>query len=195
MSVSPRYFESLYQRQPDPWGYETSPYELQKYADTVAALPQQSYQSGLEIGGSIGVLTQRLAPYCQALLSLDVSPTAQARARQRLSGMPHVQLEIMQVPDQFPDRAFDLILMSEVGYYLCETDLEITKQQILQALVPGGHLLLLHWLERADDFQLSGEQVHDCFLAAKTCLKPLVSLRRPQYRLDVLERLEGGSLA
>jgi SAM-dependent methyltransferase len=188
-SVSPLYFESLYQRQPDPWNYETNPYELQKYAETIAALPQPSYQSGLEIGGSIGVLTEKLAPYCQALLSLDVSPTAQSKARQRCLALPQVEFQIMQVPNQFPDRRFDLVVMSEVGYYLCEADLRTVKQQILNALIPGGHLLLLHWLEQASDFRLSGEQVHDCFLADQTNLNSLTDLRRPQYRLDILERL------
>lgn len=187
MSVSPFYFESLYRHQPDPWGYETSAYEQQKYADTIAALPPKLYEAALEIGGSIGVLTEQLAPHCKVLLSLDVSPTAQARAKQRCRALPHVQFEIMQVPQQFPNRSFDLILMSEVGYYLCETDLQLAKRQMVKALVPGGQLLLLHWLEQASDFRLSGEQVHDCFLA-EADLKSLVSLRRPQYHLDLLER-------
>jgi SAM-dependent methyltransferase len=187
-SVSPLYFESLYQQQPDPWKYETSPYELQKYAETIAALPR-TYQSGLEIGGSIGVLTEKLAPYCETLLSLDVSPTAQARAKQRCAHLPHIQFQIMQIPDQFPDQQFDLILMSEVGYYLCQADLLKAKQQMIGALVPGGHLLLLHWLKQSNDFRLSGEQVHDCFLEAESSLKSLVSLRRSQYRLDILERI------
>lgn len=189
MSALPLYFESLYRHQPDPWNYETSPYELQKYADTVAALPRNSYQSALEIGGSIGVLTEKLAPYCKALLSLDLSPTAQAKAKARCLALPHVQFQIMQVPEQFPDQTFDLIVMSEVGYYLCEADLRKSKQQMLSALAPSGHLLLVHWLERASDFQLSGEQVHDCFLEPDAALQSRVSLRRPQYRLDILERV------
>lgn len=186
-SVPPLYFESLYQRQPDPWNYETSPYELQKYAETVAALPHSSYQSGLEIGGSIGVLTEKLAPHCQTLLSLDVSPTAQSRAKQRCLHLPHIQFEIMQIPDQFPNQKFDLILMSEVGYYLCEADLLKTKRQIVNALTPGGHLLLLHWLEQAQDFRLSGEQVHECFRGDANLTSQL-SLRRSQYCLDILEK-------
>ena len=189
MSTLPLYFESLYRHQSDPWNYETSPYELQKYAETLAALPRNTYQSGLEIGGSIGVLTEKIAPYCKALLSLDLSPTAQAKARARCLALPHVQFQIMQVPEQFPDQTFDLIIMSEVGYYLCEADLRKSKQQMLNALALGGHLLLVHWLERASDFQLSGEQVHDCFLEPDSGLKPLSSLRRLQYRLDILERI------
>ncbi len=184
-SVSPVYFESLYQQQSDPWNYETSPYEQQKYAETLAALPRR-YQSGLEIGGSIGVLTEQLAPYCQFLLSIDLSPTAQARAKQRCQHLPHVQFQTMQIPQQFPAQKFDLIVLSEVGYYLCQPDLLKAQQLMIKALLPGGHLLLLHWLEQASDFRLSGEQVHDCFLAAETGLTALVSLRRPQYRLDLL---------
>lgn len=77
-SVPPSYFEELYRADPDPWQFATSSYEAQKYAVTLAALPKQRYRSALEIGGSIGILTEKLAAHCDALLSIDVSETAQA---------------------------------------------------------------------------------------------------------------------
>jgi hypothetical protein len=69
----------------------------EKYAATIAALPRR-YSSALAIGGSIGVLTQKLAAVCAAVLSIDVSPLAQNQAIQRCRDLPHVRFEIMQFP-------------------------------------------------------------------------------------------------
>lgn len=60
-SLPPSYFDDLYQAKADPWGFETSEYEANKYAATLAALPNARYRSAFEIGGSIGVLTAKLA--------------------------------------------------------------------------------------------------------------------------------------
>ncbi len=72
----PEYFEQLYVRDPDPWRFATSGYERDKYAATLAALPNRRFASGFEVGCSIGVLTRQLAERCDALLAADGSPTA-----------------------------------------------------------------------------------------------------------------------
>lgn len=90
-SLSAEYFEALYQTDPDPQKFATSDYEAKKYEATLAALPHPRSRSAFEIGGSIGVLTEKLAPYCDALLSIDVSETAQVQAVQRCQSMPQVQ--------------------------------------------------------------------------------------------------------
>lgn len=185
-SVSSSYFEALYQARPDPWGYETSEYEQQKYAATIAALPHSHYQSALEIGGSIGVLTAQLAPYCNSLLSIDSSATAQTRAKARCQDLPQVRFQTIQVPTEFPVGKFDLIVISEVGYYLCDPDLKQLCQQIINALQLKGHLLLVHWLDQATDFRQTGDQVHDYFLA-EPVFQSKLSQRNPSYRIDVLE--------
>jgi SAM-dependent methyltransferase len=151
-SLQPHYFDALYQADPDPWKFETSDYEAEKYAATIAALPKSRYCSAFEIGGSIGVLTEKLATRTDQLLSIDVSKIAQARAIQRCQNLSHVRFQIMQVPNEFPEERFDLILVSEVGYYLSLKDLKTAQQQILEALEPGGHLLLVHWTLYAKDY-------------------------------------------
>jgi protein-L-isoaspartate O-methyltransferase len=187
-SVSASYFEALYQARPDPWGYETSEYEQQKYAATIAALPRNHYHSVLEIGGSIGVLTAQLAPYCDSLLSIDSSATAQTRAKARCRDLPQVEFQTIQVPTEFPAGKFDLIIISEVGYYLCHADLSQLRQQVIDALQLKGHLLLVHWLDQATDFRQTGDQVHDCFLA-EPVFQSKLSQRSHSYRIDVLEHL------
>ncbi len=70
-SLPANYFEALYARERDPWRFETSGYERAKYDATLNALPKTCYRSGLEIGCSIGVLTERLAKRCERLIATD----------------------------------------------------------------------------------------------------------------------------
>ncbi|MBD2091242.1 methyltransferase domain-containing protein [Microcoleus sp. FACHB-1515] len=189
-SLPPSYFDNLYQADPDPWKFETSEYEANKYAATIAALPKLRYRSAFEIGGSIGVLTEKLADRCESLLSIDVSQIAQNRAIERCRHLPQVEFQMMRVPEQFPDRNFDMILVSEVGYYWSLDDLRTAQQQILNALESGGHLLLVHWTLYAKDYPLSGDEVHEAFLELSPVhLRHLYGRREEQYRLDLFERV------
>jgi SAM-dependent methyltransferase len=187
-SLPPSYFDALYQTDPDPWKFATSPYEAKKYAATIAALPRR-YNSALEIGGSIGVLTQQLAEVCDAVLSIDVSPVAQAQAIYRCRDLPQVRFEIMQFPQSAPTENFDLILVSEVGYYWGLADLQTARQRMFDLLEPEGQLLLVHWLPRSPDYPLTGDEVHDYFLQfVPTQLQQLQHQRTDRYRLDLFQK-------
>ena len=189
-SLGTEYFESLYQTDPDPWGFETSTYEAVKYAATLAALPQPRYRNAFEIGGSIGVLTAQLAARCAALLSIDISPTAQAQAVQRCRHLPQVRFELMNVPQRYPDQTFDLVLLSEVGYYWCWEDLARSQQLIYDSLELGGTLILVHWTGEVPDYPLDGDTVHNAFAEfAHGRLRHCSAQRTERYRLDVYERL------
>ncbi|WP_287127419.1 class I SAM-dependent methyltransferase [Candidatus Cyanaurora vandensis] len=188
-SLPPSYFDALYQAQPDPWSFETSPYEQAKYSATLAALPKAQYRSAFEIGCSIGVLTERLAQRCERLLAVDVAERALGRARERCCHLPHVQCELRRVPEEFPTETFDLVLVSEVGYYWSWTDLARAQTCILQQLEPGGHLLLIHWVHFAVDYPLNADEVHESFLGLAQGLQHLGGRREPDYRLDLFERV------
>jgi SAM-dependent methyltransferase len=189
-SLPASYFDNLYNGDPDPWKFETSEYEANKYAATLAALPKQHYRSAFEIGCSIGVLTAKLANRCDRLLSVDLSEPALNRAIKRCESLPHVSLQLMGVPQEYPDETFDLTLVSEVGYYWCWEDLRKAQKLILSHLEPGGHLLLVHWTLYAKDYPLSGDEVHKAFLElVPTQLRHLKSQREEQYRLDLFERV------
>lgn len=188
-SLPPRYFEAMYRRDPDPWDFATSAYEEAKYAATLDALPRQRYERAFEIGCSIGVLTRRLAPRCDALLSVDVSERALAEARTRCQGFDHVRFEQMRVPEAFPDETFDLVLLSEVGYYWSRRDLGRARRRITACLAPQGHLLLVHWTPYVEDYPLTGDAVHEHFLQeGPPALRPLHGFSAERYRLDLFER-------
>ncbi|MBC8083474.1 MAG: methyltransferase domain-containing protein [Hymenobacter sp.] len=191
-TLPPDYFDGIYRAHPDPWGFETSPYEQAKYADTVAALPRPRYESAFEVGCSLGVLTELLAARCGHLLAIDVAAAPLERARQRCAHLPQVEFQHLLLPAEFPaGRVFDLIVLSEVGYYWAAPDLARVAGQLLTALRPGGQLLLVHWTPPVPDYPLTGDEVHEFFLAQAGPAGPLEQLhghRAAQYRLDLLAR-------
>jgi SAM-dependent methyltransferase len=188
-TLTPHYFAKIYEANSDPSQFETSHYEKEKYLASISALPLKRYRRGFEIGGSIGVLTRLLADRCDRLLSIDLSPIAQSRARSRCADQPNVEFRIMQFPRERPRPPFDLIVLSEVGYYLCERDLLIAREWIVRSLQPGGHLLLVHWTPFVEDYPLTGDEVHDCFLEITPArLVRAHHSKQPTYRIDVLAR-------
>jgi SAM-dependent methyltransferase len=191
-SVPPEHFENKYQADPDPWGYETRPYEAGKYAATLAALPRPTYANALEIGCSIGVLTERLAERCSSLLAVDVSEKALTRARKRCRHLAGVRFQRLEIPGQYPAGGFDLIVVSEVGYYWSSADLLRARDRIIESLDPGGHLLLVHWTPAIDDAPLTGDVVHDVFCATVTTLEHRASRSEETYRLDLFVRHDTG---
>lgn len=150
--LAPGFFEDLYAENPDPWGFETSDYERAKYDVTIAALAGRRFRSGLEIGCSIGVLTQRLAEHVDRLLGIDVAESALERARAR---NPGVTFERREIPEEFPDGAFDLVVASEVLYYLDAPALEATLDR-----VGSGTLLAVHWRHPTERYPFTGDEVH-----------------------------------
>ncbi len=190
-SIPTTYFDDVYRANDDPWAFATSPYERAKYEATLAALPNERYANAFEIGCSIGVLSEMLSRRCDRLLSIDASELPLKTARQRLFPYGNVTIEQRSVPAQFPDGAFDLILLSEVGYYLNIDDLKRTRQLMLDHLNQGGHLLLVHWTPVVPDYPLTGDQVHDLFGAMTGEDQPLTHLlnqRTDKYRLDLFQK-------
>ncbi len=190
-SLPPGYFDSVYAANADPWHFATSEYERTKYAATLAALPQPHFERAFEIGCSIGVLTGLLAQRCSELLAVDVSDAALQKAHQRLHAQPNVQLQKMAVPQDFPDGDFDLVMLSEVGYYWALPDLKRAAQRITGALRMGAALVLVHWTPPVHDYPLSGDAVHDYFMALSGGQQPLRHVsahRHASYRIDVFQR-------
>lgn len=185
-SIAPAYFERLYRAEADPWAYATSPYEAAKYAATLAALPHPRYASALEVGCSIGVLTERLAARCDRLLAVDVSVAALARARRRCGRLGHVTLERRSLPAETPAGPFDLAVVSEVGYYLAPADWAVALDRLADSVGAGGHLVLVHWTGETD-YPQTADAVHG---AARDHAEwdGHWCHRAEAYRLDVLTR-------
>ncbi|WP_168797514.1 PIG-L family deacetylase [Neolewinella litorea] len=187
-SLGGEYFAAIYQGSEDPWQFETSEYERGKYAATLAALPLGRYDRALEIGCSIGVLTEQLAERCEELLAVDVSEAALERARDRLANQIHVELRRLSIPQEFPEGSFNLVVLSEVGYYWSYTDLERAIDLIQNSLRPGGVLLLVHYTPYVPDYPLTGDEVHEAFARKLTGFERVKGSRADRYRLDVWKK-------
>jgi 2-polyprenyl-3-methyl-5-hydroxy-6-metoxy-1,4-benzoquinol methylase len=185
-SREPLHFERLYNANPDPWNFTTSAYEQQKYDVTLEALGTRRFARALEVGCSIGVLTERLASRCEQVLGLDFAPSAIAAARARCAPYPGVRIEQMQVPRQWPEGQFDLILFSEVLYFLDERDLRGICACTTRSIVPGGRVILVNYTGVTDD-PGSGESAAEFFIRETAASLQIVLQRRDlQYRLDLL---------
>jgi predicted TPR repeat methyltransferase len=189
LSRPPDYFERLYAANPDPWDFETSAYEQEKYAATIAALEGRRFVNALEIGCSIGVLTARLAACCDRLLAVDVVDTALAKARARCAGFANVTFENRRLPRDWPAGAFDLIVVSEVLYFLNREDIDLCATRAAVSLTPGGYALLVNYTEAIDE-PCNGDEAAERFIAASR-LAPVGHVRREKYRIDLLRQGEG----
>ncbi|WP_375429163.1 SAM-dependent methyltransferase [uncultured Sphingomonas sp.] len=187
-SIPPDYFERLFSERGDPWDFETSSYEAAKYDHTLAALPRDRYADALEVGCANGVLTARLAPRCDRLLALDVSPTALAAARARCADLPHVAFERRRMPTEAPGGTFDLILLSEVVYYLDGDDIARLAAWLAAAVRSRGHLLLVHWTGETDYPRSGDDAVRELAECLGDAAQPLRADRREGYRLDLWVR-------
>lgn len=179
-------FEARYRAEGDPWGYLTSEYEQAKYAATLAACGTGPFERALELGGSIGVFSSLLAPRCRRLDTLDAAPTAVATARKRLAPHAHAGAQLGTIPDDVPDGPYDLIVASEILYYLDNEQLDRTLARLADVLAPGGRLVAVHWCPNGPERPLSAERVHR-LLRSLDWLTP-VAQSRSEYLLDVLSR-------
>lgn len=193
-TVDAAHFEAQYAGDDDPWGYETRWYEARKRAVTLAALPHARYARALEVGCSIGVLTAELAPRCESLLGVDVAPAAIRQARARLAEHANVELEQIAIPTDWPEGSFDLIVLSEVGYYWSHCDLRLTLLRAVASLDPGGVLVACHWRHPDSDSPLSGDEVH-AELARTPGIVRAVQHVEEDFLLDVYRRPPALSVA
>jgi trans-aconitate methyltransferase len=185
-TLGPAYFDAVYASDPDPWKFASSVYERNKYASTLAALPKPRYSRALEIGCSIGVLTRELAARCDRILAVDVAEGPLIEARRRCAGLPNARFEQMFVPEQWPDGAFDLILLSEVVYYLQAEDVKRLALRVVQSLATHGDVVLVHWTGETD-YPLAGDEAADLFITAiGDAARVQRTDRHADFRLDVL---------
>jgi SAM-dependent methyltransferase len=179
-------FDELYRDGGDPWDFDTSAYEARKRAVTLASLPRERYRRAFEPGCSIGTLTQQLAERCDELLAADVSELAVARTRERLGDRPGVRVERLEVPLEWPAGTFDLMVFSELGYFLAPIELDALLDLSTASLEPAGDLIAVHWLGPIDGYPLDGRDVHERI--AERGLERIVHHEEPEFLLEVFRR-------
>lgn len=160
---TPLDFEGLHAERDDPWAVTSRWYERRKYALTMAALPRETYRRAFEPGCSIGGLTELLAPRCDNVLATDISGSALEAATRRVSA-ENVTFRQASI-EEWPEGALDLIMISELAYYLNDSQWSAVLARAAETLESGGHLVSVHWRhENAEAFR-SAEQIREDLLA------------------------------
>ncbi|SPB17537.1 methyltransferase [Caballeronia novacaledonica] len=155
-----QYFDNLYRQNDDPWKIRNRWYERRKRALMLASLPHERYARAFEPGCGNGELTALLATRCDELIATDIAEDAVALTRQRVAQCPNVTVKQMLLPDAWPSGKFDLVVISEIGYYLDEPQLWHIVEHIHQTLSRNGAVVACHWRRPIEGWEQNGDDVH-----------------------------------
>ena len=183
-AVDVYYFDSLYGDTDDPWQMRTRWYEARKRALVDAVLPHARFGRVFEPGCGAGLLTEKLAARCDALLATDLHLRAVASARDRLSACSHVTVHMAELPRDWPEGTFDLIVLSELGYYFVPDDWRSMAERFVDSLTDRGVVVACHWRHDFDARRASTIEVHRA-LNQTSGLHLLCTVSEPDLLLQV----------
>jgi SAM-dependent methyltransferase len=181
------YFDNLYKSSDDPWKISHRWYERRKRALLLGALPHEHYARAFEPACGNGELTALLAPRCVELIATDIAADAVALTRKRVSDLRNVEVAQMLLPDAWPEGPLDLIVLSEIGYYLDEPQLWHVVEHVHRTLSPEGAVIACHWRKPIDGWSRNGEEVH-ATLRGRLSLPLLAHYWDDDMMLDVWTR-------
>ncbi len=135
------------------------------------------------------MLAAALAPRCDRLLALDGAPTAVAEAQRRLAPFPHAEARTATLPDGLPTGPFDLVVASEILYYLDDGAFHMVLGWLPDALTRGRRAVAVHWTGSAPDLRRSADD-NGAALAATPELRMIEdgAGSTEGFRIDVVER-------
>lgn len=176
----------------DPFGFDVNPAEQLKFQRTLEVCGEGQLGHVLELGCAVGSFTEILEPRATDVLALDVSPAAVEQVARRLRDHPNVRVQTMTIPAEFPEGTFDLVVASDVLYYLPAEDVRRCLERIETALAERGALVAVHYVPRMGSV-LDGDETHD-ILTAHTSLRHVLGERTEfgvgrWYRVDRYEKV------
>lgn len=160
MNARHAHFSSLYRANDDPWQVATRWYERRKRAVLLSMLPQQQFVRAFEPACGNGELTLELARRCEHVVASDLSAEVINITRRRTEHLRNVEIDVRELPHDWPVGKFDLIVLSEFLYYVAADQLPLLIQFAAEALSAQGVLVACHWRSDAGDRCASTEQIH-----------------------------------
>lgn len=181
------YFDRLYAGTDDPYGTRERWYERRKRALLLASLPRRRFRRCYEPGCGSGELTLGLAACCDSVLAADFSAHALRVARGRTANLPQVRMAQHRLPQDWPvDERFDLVVLSEVGYFLPPVQVQELAQHCAATLDADGVLVACDWLAPFAERACATQEVHALLDAIG--LAPLVVHAEDDFCLRVWAR-------
>ncbi len=187
MPVDRDYFAGLYGRNEDPWGIGTRWYEARKRALLLATLPRERFARAFEPGCGGGHLSVALAPRCDALVAMELAESAAGQARQRLAPFPHARVLTGELPQQWPEGSFDLMVFSELGYYFPKPDWHEVAAMAATALADDGVIVACHFRHPFAEQQITAQAVHEA-IGAQRGLYRHIRHEEPDFLLELWTR-------
>jgi SAM-dependent methyltransferase len=187
------YFDRLYAAQDDPWDLSTSGYERRKLGLLMAELPRPRYRHAFEPGCATGLTTAMLAQRCDQLTAMDIASAAVRQARDRVRDCAGVAVVQGRLPDAWPAGCFDLVVVSELLYYLDQPARREVADRIIATLEPSGDLIAVHWRHPFVEAACTGDEVH-IELAERLLGAGLRMIRahvEDDFRLEVFRQAAG----
>jgi len=187
------YFDRMYEGSADPWQLQNRWYEQRKFAITMALLPHPRYRHAFEPGCSVGVLTGLLAARCDHVTATDVAPAAIDAARERLTD---ASITLMQrsLDEPWPATDFDLVVLSEVGYYLQASTLREMLDREVPRLENPATVVAAHWRHSVEDYPMTGDQTNGV-IAATAGLHRIGGYRDEDVAIEVFDTATAASVA
>lgn len=144
-------FEHKYRKHGDYFGYQTKPYELEKYRRTLetALSMRRGRGRALEIGCSVGVFTRMIAPDFDAVTAADISEEALRIAARTVDGAGQVSYVQSDVISLSQPQAFDVVFAAEVLMYVREADGPKVIEVFERLLKPDGIIVEVTQADRS----------------------------------------------
>jgi hypothetical protein len=98
-----------------------------------------------------------------------------------------VSIQVGSLTEGLPPGSFDLLVLSEIGYYFTPRDWNALLDRLIAPLEPGTTVLASHWLGESDDHLMHGDDVH-AILRSRRDLRLTQQERHETFRLDRWER-------
>ena len=181
-------FERKFRENIDPWDYTHSRFEHFKRSVLLRACGHEKHGRVLELGCAIGETTRFLAPLCLRLLALDGSATAISEARRRVRS-PNVRFLQAKLPGQMPRGPFDLIVVSELAYYLSVHEQAALGERLAAATAHRGKIVLLHHRQHFQDAAQSPALAHARLRSQlRRIASPIFQQKYPRFDVVALRK-------
>lgn len=152
---------SRYAVSEDPWHMRSGWEDERQRNLLLASLHHPRYAHTFHPGCAHGELTTELARRSDKVLAADDNRLALTDARTRTAHLSNVDVQWLQLPQQWPTVAkFDLIVLREVGYRLDLAAWAELAEQVRGSLAPDATVLACHRQQHFADRVLKTETLH-----------------------------------